>query len=168
MRRNRQRGWPWAAAKHSHTTHVSLTVHYPHHPLYGQSVTVVRRSISFGPHQVQVALSSGYQLVIPDWMLDEEHCRGMEIVTHPTVALSALLAVRSLLDAQPLISSGSGPVASEASSPGGARDRTAPGSLSMGDPRHTRASGGSRGTLPGTAKPHAARSRERNNRRGER
>jgi hypothetical protein len=47
-----------AVAKHSHTAHVSLTVHYPHHPFYGQTVTVVRRSVSFGPHQVQVALSS--------------------------------------------------------------------------------------------------------------
>ncbi len=60
--------------------HVSLTVHYPHHPFYGQTVTVVRRPVSFGPHHVQVALSSGYQLVIPDWMLDEERCRGMDVV----------------------------------------------------------------------------------------
>ena len=111
----RQRLWHRASAKHSHTTHVLLTVHYPHHPLYGQTVTVVRRSVSFGPHQVQVALSSSYQLVIPEWMLDEERCRGMEIVAHPTVALPALLALRSLVDAQPHASSARSPVASEAS-----------------------------------------------------
>jgi hypothetical protein len=71
-------------------------IHYPHHPLYGQTVAVVRRSVSFGSHQVQVALASGYQLVIPEWMLDEERCQGMEIVAHPTVALPALLVLRSL------------------------------------------------------------------------
>jgi hypothetical protein len=168
MRTVQQPGLHPASAKHSHTTHVSLTVHYPHHPLYGQTVTVVRRSVSFGSHQLQVALSSGYQLVIPEWMLDEEHCRGMETAKQPAITLSALLALRSLLDAQPSISSCSGPVASEASSPGGVLEPTTPGSLSMGDPRHAGASRDSSDTLPGTAQPHAARSRERNNRGGKR
>ncbi len=168
MCRIQQRASLRAAAKHSHTTHVLLTVHYPHHPLHGQTVTVVRRSVSFGPHQVQVALSSGYQLVIPDWMLDEERCQGMEVVAHPTVALSALLALRSLLDVQPPASSRLGQVVSEASSPGGAHESTAPKSLSVGDSQHAGASGDSAGRLPGTAQPNTARSRERNNRGGER
>ncbi len=131
-------------------------------------MSVVRRAGPFGPHQIQVALPSGYQLVIPEWMLDEEHCQGMEIVAHPTVALPALLALRSLLDAQPHLSSGPGPVVSEASSPGGAHESTTPKSLSVGDPQHAGASGDSAKTLPGTAQPHAARSRERNNRGGAR
>jgi hypothetical protein len=155
--------------KHSHTTHVSLTIHYPHHPFYGQTVTVVRRSVSFGPHQVQVALSSGYQLVIPEWMLDEERCQGMEIVAHPTVALSALMALRSLLDAQPpLFSFNSGRVVSEASSLGGAHESTTPGNLSVGDPQHAEASGGSADTVPGVTQPLAACSRKRNDRGGKR
>jgi hypothetical protein len=161
------RASPWAVAKHSHTTHVSLTIYYPHHPLFGQTVAVVRRAGPFGPHQVQVALPSGYQLVIPEWMLDEERCREVEVVGHPTVALSALLALRSLVDAQ-LPASSFGPVVSEASSPGGVRESTAPRSLCVGDPQHTGASKDSRGMLPGTAQPHAARNRERNNRGGER
>ena len=163
----RQRGLLLGAAKHSHTTHVLLTIHYLHHPLHGQTVTLVRRSVSFGPHQVQVALSSGYQLVIPGWMLDEERCQGMEIVAHPTVALSALLALRSLLDVQSPASSGPGPVVSETSSPGGVHEPTTPGSLSVGDPQHAGTSGYCAGTLPGVALPHAARSRKRNNRGGE-
>jgi hypothetical protein len=128
---------------------------------------VVRKSVSFGPHQVQVALTSGYQLVIPDWMLDEERCRGMDVVAHPTVALSALTALRSLLDAQSPASSAPGPVASEASSSGGAHESTTPGSLSVGVPQHAGASGGSADTLPGVTQPHAACSRTWNNQGGE-
>ena len=167
MRRTRLLWLLRGVAKHSHTTHVSLTVHYPHHPFYGQTVTVVRRSVSFGPHQVQVALTSGYQLVIPDWMLDEERCRGMDVVAHPTVALSALTALRSLLDAQSPASSAPGPVVSEASSSGGAHESTTPGSLSVGAPQHAGASGDSADTLPGVTQPHAACSRTRNNQGGE-
>ena len=163
----RQRGLRRGDAKHSHTTHVSLTVHYAHHPFYGQTVTVVRRSVSFGPHQVQVALSSGYQLVIPDWMMDEERCRGMDVVAHPTVALPALMVLRSLLDAQSPASSAPGPVVSEASSSGGAHESTTPGNLSVGDPQHAGASGDSADTLPGVAQPHAACSSKRNNQGGE-
>ena len=160
--------WRSGAAKHSHTTHVLLTVHYPHHPFYGQTVTVVRRSVSFGPHQVKVALSSGYQLVIPDWMLDEERCGGMDVVAHPIVALPALLTLRSLLDAQSPASSAPGPVASEASSSGGAHESTTPGSLSVGDSQHARASGASARALPGATQPTTTCSRERNNRGEER
>jgi len=129
---------------------------------------VVRRSVSFGPHQVQVALSSGYQLVIPNWMLDEERCRGMDVVAHPTVALPALLMLCSLLDAQSPASSAPDPVVSEASSSGGAHESTTPGNLSVGTPQHAGASGDSAGTLSGATQPHAARSREQNNRGGER
>jgi len=69
-------------------------------PLCGVTVTLVRRCSSFGQHQVQVALPSGGQLVIPEWMLDEERCQGMQIVMQPVLAFSALQALRVLLDAQ--------------------------------------------------------------------
>jgi hypothetical protein len=101
-------------------------------------------------------------------MLDEEHCRGMEIVDRPTVAVPALLALRSLLDVQPLFSTRAGTVASEASSPGGAASEpTTQGTLTMGDSQQPGASGVSADALPGVAKPYAARGRERNQ-RGER
>ncbi len=89
-------------------------------------------------------------------------------VARTTVALPALLALRSLLDAQPPVSSGLGSVVSEASSPGGAHESTTPKSLSMGDPQHAGAAGDSLGALPGTAQSHAARSHKRNNRGKER
>jgi hypothetical protein len=168
MRTNPQRALRRASAKHSHTTHVSLTIHYPHHPCFGQTVTVVRRCRSFGIDQIQVVLPSGDQLVIPDWMLDEERCRGMEIVREPSVALAALLELRSLLDSQPLISFGSGAVVSEASSPGGARESTASRNPSVENPQQPGTSRGGTDALPGIAQSHAARSYNGNNRGEER
>jgi len=47
-----------------------------------------------------VALPSGVQILIPEWMLDEELCRGMAIVERPTLAITALFALRELVDAQ--------------------------------------------------------------------
>lgn len=124
---------------------------------------IVRRCSSFGQHQVQVALPSGDQLVVPAWMLDEERCLGMQIAAQPALAPSALLALHSLLDAQTRISIQRKSVASEASSPGGACcEPTTPGISSLGDPRHSGASAGSAGALPRVAQSHAARSRKRN------
>ena len=115
-----------------------------------------------------MVLPSGDQLVIPEWMLDEELCRGMELVEQPIPSLSALVALRSLLDAQP-ISDGPGSVASEASSPGGAScEPTTPGSSPLGDPQKPGASAGSADTLPRVTQSYAARGRERNNRKGDR
>jgi hypothetical protein len=131
-------------------------------------VTVVRRCRSFGLDQVQAVLPSGDQLVIPDWMFDEERCGGMEIVREQSVALAALLELRSLLDSQPLISSRADAVVSEASLPGGARESTAPRSLTVGDPQSPGASRGSADALPGIAQSHAARSHNRKNRGEER
>jgi len=70
--------------KHSHTTHVlsTATIHYAHHPHYGVTVTRMRKCSSFGLHQVQVALPGGMQILIPEWMLDEDRCRGMEVVEY--------------------------------------------------------------------------------------
>ena len=96
-------------------------------------------------------------------MFDEERCRGMEIFREPSVALAALLELRSLLDSQSLISSGAGAVVSEASSPGGARESTASRNLSVGDPQQPGTSRGSADALPGIAQSHAARSHNRNN-----
>ena len=103
-------------------------------PHYGATVTRMRKCSSLGLHQVQVALPSGMQILIPEWMLDEDHCRGMQIVERPTLTVVALLSLRELIDAQPRTSKPSNTVASEASSPGGASDEPVPpGSSSLGD-----------------------------------
>jgi hypothetical protein len=71
---------------------------FPHDPLSASSA--VRsgcddRSESFfflsaSATRFSCFFSSGDQLVVPEWMLDEEHCRGMPIVEQPLIALSAL------------------------------------------------------------------------------
>ena len=40
------------------------------------------------------------QILIPEWMLDEDRCHGMEIVERPTLSITALFALRELVDAQ--------------------------------------------------------------------
>ena len=173
MRTGQQRGLRSVAAKHLHTAHVSLTIHYPHHPQFGQAVTIVRRvSFSDQPrHQVQLLLPSGDQLVVPEWMLDEEHCRGMAVVERPLVALSAFLSLRSLLDAQLGDTDSPDSLTSEASSQGGACcEPTTPGSFSLGQAQHPTASQGSTVALSRVAQPDAVRNGKRRNphRRGER
>lgn len=141
----------WLAAKHSHTTHVLSTakIHYPYHPHYGQTVTMVRKCSHLGPHQVQVALPSGGQLLVPEWMMDEDLCRGMEIVERPVLSIVALLSLRDLIDAQQSPPKPSGTIASKVSSPGGVSDEpTSPGSSSLGDSPHTRAATGHTTALP--------------------
>ena len=59
----------------------------------------MRKCSSFGLHQVQVAVSSGMQILIPEWMLDEDRCHGMEIVERPTLSITALFTLRELVDA---------------------------------------------------------------------
>src|SRR5437667_471199 len=94
--------WHQASAKHSQNAHVlsSATIHYPYHPHYCVTVTRMRKCSSFGLHQVQVTLPSGMQILIPEWMLDEDRCRGMQVVERPTLAVAALLSLRELIDAQ--------------------------------------------------------------------
>jgi hypothetical protein len=78
------------------------------------------------------------QILIPEWMLDEDRCRGMEIVEHLTLAITALFALRDLVDAQQRTPPPTGTVASEASSPAGAFDEpTTLGSSALGDSPHT-------------------------------
>src|SRR5260370_19630871 len=120
-----QRGWlPAVSATHYHTSHVlrTATIHYAHHPHHGVTVTRMRKCSSFGLHQVQVALPCGMQILIPEWMLDQDRCHGMGIVERPTLAITALFALRELIDAQPCAPTTKSTVASEASSPGGAID----------------------------------------------
>ena len=110
---------------------------------------MVRKCSHLGPHQVQVALPSGVQILIPEWMLDEELCRGMEIVERPALAITALLGLRELIDVQPCTPEPSSTIASEASSPGGAsREPTTPGSSSLGDSPHTGVAAGHATALP--------------------
>ncbi len=116
-------------------------------------------------------LPSGDQLVVPAWMLDEQHCRGMDVVERPAIALSALVALRCLIDAQPGDADFLGSLPSEASSSGGAFcESTTPGIASLGQAQPPAASADGAGALSPVAQPDAAPRRERPNppRTGER
>src|SRR6266568_6853053 len=124
---------------------------------------MVRKCSHLGPHHVQVALPSGGQLLVPEWMLDEDLCRGMEIVERPTLAITALFALRELVDAQQWTPAPTSTVASEASSPGGAIDEpTTPRSSALGDSRDTGVAADHATVLPRVTKSLAADSREHN------
>ena len=79
---------------------ITATIHYLHHPHFRVTVTRRRKCSFFGMHQVQVALPCGMQILIPEWMLDEDRCHGMEIVERPTLSITALFLMRELVDAQ--------------------------------------------------------------------
>jgi hypothetical protein len=124
---------------------------------------MVRKCSHLGPHQVQVALPRGVQILIPEWMLDEDLCRGMEIVECPALSIAALLSLRYLIDAQPRTPEPSGTITSEASSPGGVSDEPAPpGSSSLGDSPQTGVAADHATALPRVIESLAAGSREHN------
>jgi hypothetical protein len=103
------------------------------------------------------------QILIPEWMLDEDRCHGMQIVERPTLAITALFALRELVDAQQCAPTPKSTVASEASSPGGAFDEpTTPGSFALGDSPHTGVAADHATALPRVTKSLAADSREPN------
>jgi hypothetical protein len=90
--------------KQLHTTHISNSarIHYPHHPHFGDLVEIIRLTSSFGANQAVLLLPNGKRLVVPLWMLDEERCKAMRIMTQPLVAVEVLLALRDLLQSQRL------------------------------------------------------------------
>ena len=48
---------------------------------------------------------NGVQLTLPAWMLDDLLCAQLRYRSEPLVAAPALIALRDLLDAQPLLAS---------------------------------------------------------------
>ncbi len=84
-----------------HSAHIGefVTVHYPHHPLFGTRVrcqSVDQRSSGAVAH---IETAPGHVIVIPTWMLDAIACTGMEI-DEPRVSLDALIDLAGLLTAQ--------------------------------------------------------------------
>ena len=72
---------------------------YRHHPLYGQEVRVYRH---FPPDGAVIILPDDTKCILPGWMLNEEACGHLVDEQRPRISLSVLIAVRELLDAQPL------------------------------------------------------------------
>jgi len=90
--------------RYRHTTHDSrpAQICYRHHPQFGSPVDIVRRLRREHEEQFIVNLPDDSRIAVPGWMLDPLVCEGLQEATSPQIAIEALLALRTLIDAQPL------------------------------------------------------------------
>jgi hypothetical protein len=111
------------ARTYLHTAHHSSIVRicYHHHPFFGQTGEIIRWLRRQTSASLVIKLQDGLELAIPAWMLDPLACSRVHDAPAPCLAVEALLALRDLLDRQPLL-----PVVIPAtpcvSQPEGARD----------------------------------------------
>ncbi|AEH82166.1 hypothetical protein SM11_pC1093 (plasmid) [Sinorhizobium meliloti SM11] len=84
-----------------HSTHIGeyVTIHYPHHPLFGKRVRRQGVDHRKGGAVAHIETTPGNVIVIPTWMLDPIACAGMEI-GEPRASLEALIELASLLTPQ--------------------------------------------------------------------
>ncbi|WP_457661362.1 hypothetical protein [Sinorhizobium medicae] len=74
-----------------------MTVHYPHHPLFGKRVRRQGVDHREGGAVAHVETAPGNVIVIPTWMLDPIAYAGMEI-GKPRASLEALIMAFELGD----------------------------------------------------------------------
>ena len=111
------------AGTYLHTTHHSsiIRICYRHHPFFGQTVEIVRWLRRQTTESLIVKLPEGLELAIPAWMLDPVACNLVCDAPAPRLTVEALLALRDLLDRQPLLHTAI-PATPCVSQPEGARD----------------------------------------------
>ena len=73
-----------------------VRVCYPLHPLYGQSLPVLKEFSRGGETQVFVQRSDAWQ-AIPAWMVDALYCGRLTVGWHPMCDLAALLKLQRWL-----------------------------------------------------------------------
>ena len=90
---------------HQHTAHegATVTIHYRHHPFYGEHGTFIRRLRRYTSDQVIIELRDEVQVALPSWMLDPVVCEQFCDEPQPRLAIAALLELRHLIDSQPLL-----------------------------------------------------------------
>ena len=96
--------WQSCGDKHHHTAHELHfhRIHYRYHPNYGQSVDIIRCLRRQQGETLIVNFDDDFRLAVPDWMLDAAVCGDLREAEEPEIAINALLALRTLLDAQSL------------------------------------------------------------------
>ena len=80
-----------------------VILRYPHHPLAGERLTVVRRLVNAGDAHFVVELSNRVRLLLPAWMT-EVCAASSPMMAAPRLSLACLRELRLLVD-QPDISS---------------------------------------------------------------
>ena len=142
--------WPCCGSTHQHTAHQLGLVRFAYrfHPFFGQEVRVIRRLRAGVDTMVIVQGEPDLRIVAPCWMLDEGGCSAMVVEGCGRIAAEALVALRSLVDAQGLLA-GSGQAECDSLMANGdshelpRKDRTKDRSSEVGSP--TRGTGSDRG-----------------------
>src|SRR6266699_2875759 len=76
------------------------TVHYPWHPLVGQTLTVKRQHrLPGGSRSFACLLPDGTWTLLPEWMTSRERCARLELVREPQVAAAALAELVAIFHA---------------------------------------------------------------------
>jgi hypothetical protein len=94
---------------------------YRYHPFFGKTVEIVRWLRRQTTESLVVKLPDGLELAIPAWMLDPLACSLVHDAPAPYLTVEALVALRDLLDRQPLLHAAI-PATPCVSQPEGARD----------------------------------------------
>jgi hypothetical protein len=125
-------GWQNNAGTYLHTTHHASIVRmcYHHHPFCGQTVDLIRWLRRQTSESLVIKLQDGLELAIPSWMLDPVACSLVHDAPAPCLTVEALLALRALLDRQPLLHT-TLPATPCVSQPEGARDAQESSSASI-------------------------------------
>jgi hypothetical protein len=133
--------WRTSGGTYLHTAHHSSInrICYHYHPFFGQTVTIVRWLRRQTSDSLVIQLQDGLELAIPSWMLDPLACSRVRDAPAPCLSVEALLALRALLDHQPLLHAAI-PATPCVSQPEGVRDAqessapTTAGSLALHQP----------------------------------
>src|SRR5438105_15801498 len=93
---SRRRSAEWRSSRQSHSAHHTehVTIHYPWHPLHGQTV-LVQRSVRHG-RDVWLCAPDQQTAAIPVWMTDRVACAALS-VGPVLVSVDALTALASLV-----------------------------------------------------------------------
>ena len=93
-----------AELEHQANERSLATIHYRHHPFFGEEVEIVRRFRRHAGDSVIVKVRQhAAELAVPVWMLDPAVCGQLREGGDPRLIVSALLALRELLDSQPIL-----------------------------------------------------------------
>ena len=74
-------------------------MHYPWHPLHGETLRIVRRTEQGDQAMIEGERSCGQVRELPEWMTDRELCSRMAMRSGPIVVLEALVQLAFLLGA---------------------------------------------------------------------
>jgi len=88
----------WAIGQHTAQQHQIIKIHYFLHPLCNQHVPIVNEQTLAGEQHYMIRLFDNSMMLLPAWMTDAEFCAGLVLQERPQCSLSALIALRVLLD----------------------------------------------------------------------